>query len=160
LESLGWHWSGLSRSGRLLLVFGVVGAVYIVNIALVQILPEAEETTFSQMLKSSNAVRIMVASMAVLTAPIVEEVVYRGMLYSPLRSRFGISSSVLIVTTLFALVHFPQYRGAWASLTGLAILSFALTLIRAMTRSILPCVAIHFVFNFVGSVFILRPVLE
>ncbi|HSE97997.1 MAG TPA: type II CAAX endopeptidase family protein [Blastocatellia bacterium] len=160
LASLGWHWHGLSRSSRFFFVFGVVAIMFMINIALVQVLPEAEKTAFSEMLKSSNTVRIVVAAMAVLTAPLVEEMVYRGMLYSPLRSRIGMSGSVMIVTVLFALVHIPQYSGAWASLVGLTILSFVLTIIRATTRSILPCVAIHLVFNFVGSIFILRPVLQ
>jgi membrane protease YdiL (CAAX protease family) len=160
LQSLGWGWAGLSRSGRFGLVFGVVAAVYIFNIALVQIIPESETTMFSEMLKSSNTVRIIVACMAVLTAPLVEEIVYRGMLYSPLRSRLGMAPAILIVTILFVMVHIYQYAGAWASLAGLTILSFVLTLVRAATRSILPCIAIHLVFNFVGSVFILRPVLQ
>jgi membrane protease YdiL (CAAX protease family) len=160
LPSLGWHWAGFSRSGKLLLVFGVVAGIYIINIGLVQVLPESETTRFSEMLKSSNSVRVAVALMAVLTAPIVEEMVYRGILYSPLKSRLGMSASVLIVTILFVLVHFHQYEGAWASLVGLSILSFVLTLIRAVTRSILPCVAIHLVFNFVGAIFIVRPVFQ
>jgi membrane protease YdiL (CAAX protease family) len=160
LSSLGWDWGGFSRSGRFFLVFGVVAAIYVVNIGLVQVLPESETTRFSELLKSSNSVRVVVALMAVVTAPIVEEVVYRGMLYSPLKSRLGMSTSVMIVTILFVLVHFHQYEGAWASLAGLSILSFVLTLIRAVTRSILPCVAIHTVFNLVGATFILRPVLQ
>ncbi|HET9528897.1 MAG TPA: type II CAAX endopeptidase family protein [Blastocatellia bacterium] len=160
LASLGWHWGGLSRSGRYLLIFGVVAAVYIINVVLVQFLPESETTKFGEMLKSSHTVRILVACMAVLTAPIVEETVYRGMLYSPLRNRLGRSAAVMIVTILFVLVHFDQYSGAWASLAGLTILSFVLTLVRAVTQSLLPCVAIHLVFNFVGSIFILQPVLQ
>jgi CAAX protease family protein len=156
LASLGWHWGGLSRSARFYLVFGVVVGMHALNIALIRILPEAETTPFSEMLKSSNAVRIAVAALAVLTAPIVEEMVYRGILYSSLRKRISATASVTLVTALFVIVHFAQYKGAWASLAGLTILSLVLTLIRAITKSIRPCVWIHLVYNAVGSAAILQ----
>ncbi len=151
-ESLGWHWAGLSIARRAGLVVGIVLVMIGLQIALPRVLPDSENTQFEQMLRTSATVRLLIAAMAVLTAPIVEEVVYRGVLYSGLRSRMGVSPSVIIVTLLFAAVHVPQYWGAWASLVALTILSLMLTAIRAASKSILPCVAVHLVFNCVGAV--------
>jgi membrane protease YdiL (CAAX protease family) len=89
--------------------------------------------------------------LAVLTAPWVEEFVYRGVLFSALISRAGVRWTVIIVTALFALVHFPQYWGAWSALAGITVLSLTLTIVRAKMKSIFPCIAIHFLFNVVGS---------
>jgi hypothetical protein len=107
------------------------------------------------MLKASNAVRYVVAFLAVFTAPLAEELVYRSLLYSPLKRALGTIGAVAIATYLFAMVHVLQYWGAWGSLTCLLILSLFLTMIRAATKSLLPCVAIHTLFNTIGAIGIL-----
>ena len=53
-----------------------------------------------------------VAFLAVFTAPFVEEVIYRGILYSALQRTTGTVLAVVIVTLLFAAVHVPQYWGS------------------------------------------------
>lgn len=158
LATLGWNWGGLSASGRFYLVFGVVAGIFVLRIVLRFVLPENEATPFDMMLKSSPLVKILIALMAVLTAPIAEEVVYRGVLYSGLRAKIGATASIIAVTLLFTVVHYEQYQGAWASIGGLLALSFALTVIRAVTRSLLPCVVIHLTYNLIGAVLILQSI--
>src|SRR5262249_50590785 len=105
--------------------------------------------------KTSHQVRVAVAVVAGLTAPFGEKAVYRRGLFSPLISRAGVKGTIAIVTFLFSFVHFPQYLGAWWGLAGITVLSFTLTVIRARMKSILPCVAVHFLFNIVGAVSII-----
>jgi len=93
--------------------------------------------------------------MAIFTAPFVEEVVYRGVLYSALRKHLGQVPTVLVVTIIFGGVHIFQNFGAWVSISGLMLLSLALTTVRAKTKSILPCFFIHTVNNTVASILIL-----
>ena len=45
-------------------------------------------------------------ALAVAFVPLVEEVVFRGMLYLPLRRRVGALRAALLVSLLFALIHF------------------------------------------------------
>lgn len=152
--SLGWNWGGhriwywVAYSACILL------AIQILSQLLVRVLPE-KESPFDQLLKSSQQVRIAVAILAVFTAPLVEEVIYRGMLFSSLRNRIGLIATVIVVTATFAGVHVFQNRGAWVSISGLAVLSLALTMVRARTKSVLPCVFIHTLNNAVASVVIL-----
>ncbi|MCI0485192.1 MAG: CPBP family intramembrane metalloprotease [Blastocatellia bacterium] len=153
-ESLGWEWHGGSARTKTLFVLGVTAIMYFTFVALAQLIPSTSETLFDQLLKTSRQVRYAVAFMAVFTAPLVEEVVYRGVLFSALRSRFGPSPTIAFVTLLFAGVHVIQYWGNWAGLIGLTILSLVLTLIRAETKSIFPCVAVHLVFNTVNALII------
>jgi membrane protease YdiL (CAAX protease family) len=128
--------------------------IQILSQVLIRFLPE-RESPFDQLLKSSQQVRIAVAILAVCTAPIVEEVVYRGVLFSALRKRIGVILTVIIVTATFAGVHVFQNRGAWVSISGLAFLSLVLTTVRARTKSVLPCVFIHTLNNAFASLVIL-----
>jgi membrane protease YdiL (CAAX protease family) len=152
--TLGWSWGGhriwywIVFSGCTLL------GIQILSQVLIRFLPE-KESPFDQLLKSSQQVRIAVAILAVFTAPIVEEVVYRGLLFSSLRKRIGVIATVLVVTATFAGVHVFQNRGAWVSISGLAFLSLALTMVRARAKSVLPCVFIHTLNNAFASVVIL-----
>ena len=152
--SLGWSWQGVSSLSHAAFVFGVVIVMLAVNFGVEKIVPEGDNS-FRQILATSFEVRIAIALLAVLTAPLVEEVVFRGVLYSGMRKKFPASVSVLFVTLLFAGVHVPQYWGAWASITGVTLLSLVLTLIRAKTKSIAPCVWIHLINNTVGAIAIL-----
>ena len=136
-------------------VVGVLVAVLGISIVLERALPQKQDTVFDLLMKSSQQVRIWIALLAVFTAPLVEEVVYRGLLYSALRRRVGMNWSIAIVTLLFAGVHFPQYWGAWAGLAGLTLLSLVLTVVRATTKSIFPCIVIHMLNNIVGAIQIL-----
>lgn len=153
--SLGWNWAG--RSVWYWLVFSacVIVALLIVSQLLSRVLPQSDENAFNELLKSSRSVRIAIAALATFTAPLVEEAVYRGILFSALRRNLGLIATVLVVTIMFAGVHVLQYWGAWVSIAGLTLLSLALTVIRARTKSILPCVLIHTLNNAFFSVIIL-----
>jgi membrane protease YdiL (CAAX protease family) len=148
--TLGWHWGQLSVLMRFVLVGGAILSVYVISQVLRFVLPETENTSFLEMLKSSNAARYIIAALAVVSAPFVEEVVYRGLLYSGLREHLPPMPAVILVASMFTIVHIPQYSGAWASIAGLFLLSFVLTYIRARTKSILPSFVIHLLFNVVG----------
>jgi uncharacterized protein len=67
----------------------------------------------------------------------------------------GKGVAVIFVTLLFALVHVPQYWGSVATIAAILSLSFVLTLLRAWTGKLLPCVATHLVFNGIQAVILL-----
>jgi membrane protease YdiL (CAAX protease family) len=153
--SLGWSWAGHSVWYWLIFSACVIVALLIATQLLSRFLPQSEENSFTELLRSSRSVRIAIAVLATFTAPLVEETVYRGILFSSLRRNLGSIATVLVVTIMFAGVHVLQYLGAWVSIAGLTLLSLALTLIRARTKSILPCVMIHTLNNAFFSMLIL-----
>jgi uncharacterized protein len=153
LESLGWHWGGRPVLYWVGVSLAIVAGLIVVSYGLSKVVPQGE-TPFEQLLKTSRQVKIAVAIMATFSAPIVEEVIYRGVLYSGLRKVMSVGPTVGVVTLLFAGVHVLQYQGAWATILTLTLLSFVITLIRAKTRSILPCVAVHFINNGLMSLLI------
>jgi membrane protease YdiL (CAAX protease family) len=113
------------------------------------------KTQLDLLVESSTAARIATALIATLTAPFVEELIYRGVLYSALERAAGRAISVLFVSLLFAGVHVIQYSNNIGVIVVITILSFTLTLARAYSGSLLPPFIIHLVFNGIQSIFIL-----
>ena len=152
--SLGWNWAGKSFWYWLVFTACVLVGLILISQGLIRFLPESENNAFAELLKSSQSVRIAIAILATFSAPLVEEAVYRGVLFAALRRYLGVIATVVLITLLFAGVHVVQYWGAWVSISGLTLLSLALTIVRAKTKSILPCVLIHTLNNAFFSVFI------
>lgn len=151
LQTLGWHWTenfGLWKclaTAIGLLIFGAL-------------LSEAfggQETQLDKIVASGAIARLTIAFAAALTAPLVEEVIYRGVLFPTVQRKTGTLWAIIIVATLFTLVHVGQYITNFGVITAVGVLSFAITYIRARTGSLLPCVVIHTVFNSIQAVFIL-----
>lgn len=142
-RTLGWHWHPQFKWGHAtalaVLMFGVAAA-------LSKLLPH-QETDMEKILKMGLSIRVMVVVLAVLVAPLVEEIVYRGVVYSTVERIGGKAAGVIVATAIFALVHVPQYWGSVAAITAIVTLSLVLTLLRAWTGSLLPCVAMHLVYN-------------
>jgi uncharacterized protein len=142
-QTLGWGWHPRFKW------FHAVGlAIVMLGVAVLseKLLPH-KETDLERFLKLGFAVKVMVAALAVLTAPLIEEIVYRGVVYASAEGLWGRTAAVVVVTALFAAVHVPQYWGSWAANVAILSLSLVLTLMRAWTGSILPCVVTHLVYN-------------
>ncbi len=80
-------------------------------------------------------------------APLAEELVYRGVVYGAVLRRWGISAAYLITVVVFAFVHVMTYGLDWYSLAQVLVLSVFLTGIRAVSRSLIPCIISHVVAN-------------
>ncbi|CAN5376899.1 hypothetical protein BH10ACI2_BH10ACI2_21950 [soil metagenome] len=120
-----------------------------------------QENDLIRMLRSSRAAVYVIAFVATFTAPFVEEVVYRGVLYSAFQRVTGSPVAFLVVTFLFALVHVPQYYPSYSTIFLLVLLSVTLTAIRVKTNNLLPCVILHTLFNGLQSVgLIFEPLLK
>ncbi len=87
-------------------------------------------------------------------APILEESIFRGYIFSLLRkSIIGRWGTIVVITVLFALIHSGQYPVI--VLFILVVLSFIITVTREFTGSLLPCIIIHAVNNLIASVYVL-----
>ncbi|MFN2454261.1 MAG: CPBP family intramembrane glutamic endopeptidase [Pyrinomonadaceae bacterium] len=156
-RALGWSWSEQfdARKGIILgvVLFGVG--------ALIQVFFGGQETQIDKIVASSRATAYLTAFLATFTAPLVEEVVYRGLLYSALQKAFGVRWGIISVLALFTLVHVPQYWSNFGVIAAVGILSAALTIVRAYSGRLLPCFIIHLIFNGITSVLIiLQPYLQ
>lgn len=153
-ETLGWRMGGFRAwHGIAITVFFYVLAV-LLTLAFGDV-----ENEFEVLIKSSRYAVYLVAFFATVTAPLVEEVIYRGLLYSAFQRRVGAAIAVVLVTLLFTGVHVPQYSvGAtpdYATVITLTLLSLTLTLLRAWSGNLLPCIVLHTIFNGIQSVLLL-----
>lgn len=149
-EMLGWKWNGFKIwHGFIFFIF-----FYFVALGMLAIFGDVEND-FERMLKNSRIAVYFVAFFATFTAPFVEEMVYRGLLYSSFQRKFGVVLAVVSVTLLFTAVHVPQYSleavPDYASVTTILLLSLTLTLIRVKTDNLLPCIVFHTIVNGVQS---------
>jgi membrane protease YdiL (CAAX protease family) len=112
-------------------------------------------TQLEQIINSSLAARYLISFLAVCTAPFVEEFVYRGVLYAPLQRSAGMPGAVVIVLALFTIIHVPQYWPNFGVIAAVALLSIVLTLVRAYSGRLLPCIVIHLVFNGIQAIILL-----
>ena len=149
-EAVGWYWS--ERFGFWTCI-GLAVGLWLFGIALATMFG-GQETDIDRIIASSNAARFSIAFLAVATAPIVEETIYRGVLYAPLERAAGTKAAIGIVSVMFAGVHLMQYRNNLGVIAAVAVLSFTLTWVRAHTGRLLPCFAIHAAFNGIQAIII------
>lgn len=119
------------------------------------------KTQLDLLVESSMAARVATALVAVLTAPLAEELIYRGVLYSALERAANRAISIVVVSLLFAGVHVLQYSQNIGVILVITLLSFTLTLSRAYSGSLVPPFIIHLVFNGIQAIIIvLSPFIE
>jgi CAAX protease family protein len=147
-KTLGWQWPvnfGPWKSVGIAIALLGVGL-------LITWLVGGKRTELDELINSSYRTRVATAVLAATTGPLVEEIVYRGILYSALQKALGAIWGILIVALLFAGVHVWQYRNNVGVILVITILSLTLTAVRAFSGRLLPSFVIHFVFNAIQSV--------
>ena len=87
---------------------------------------------------------------ALVVAPVVEEIFFRGYLYTALENTLGGWLSVLLVGLLFGLFHGLQYAGVPAALAAVTLMGLGTTWVRRYTGGVLPCILLHVAYNAVG----------
>jgi membrane protease YdiL (CAAX protease family) len=111
--------------------------------------------------------------LAILTAPLIEELVYRGICYPAVLKFFNrvaflqqkifkgfaktdgllasTALSIMVIALLFTLAHINQYSSSagrnWGQIIGVFISGICFTSLRAYTKSLLPCFVSHTIAN-------------
>ena len=153
-KTIGFEWpQGLHPAvmslGCVMLAFALFGLAQVVTYIYGE-----RKTDIDLLIESSIYARIATAFMATATAPLVEEVIYRGVLYRALDKAAGAAVAVPVVSLLFAGVHVWQYRNNVAVIIVITVLSIVLTVSRALSGKMLPAFIIHLAFNGIQSIFI------
>lgn len=153
-KNIGFDWPENASHGMTVLL-SVVVAIILYSLAFaITTLYGDRKTDLDLLIESSIYTRIATAFVAVATAPLIEELVYRGLLYKALEKAAGVAIAVSLVSLLFAGVHVYQYRNNLAVIAVITLLSITLTVARAVSGKMLPAFIIHLVFNGIQSVLI------
>lgn len=87
------------------------------------------------------------ALVALVVAPLVEEFVFRGVLFEGFSRSWGALPAAIVVTVLFVAMHVTE---AWAyppALAAIAILGILTTVVRVRSQSLVPAIALHACYN-------------
>lgn len=131
-RSIGWHYSS---GGAAVALLGGLGATLLMRLALtghltIELNPALRVNTFS----------LLVVLGTVIVEPFVEEIYFRGILFTGLATRVGPWMSICIVTLAFVILH-VQHR--WIVLP----VAIVLGCVRLYTKSTASCFALHLGYN-------------
>jgi membrane protease YdiL (CAAX protease family) len=90
---------------------------------------------------------ILLMTMAVFVAPLVEETVFRGYLYPLFAKSLGVLPGILITGVLFGLMHGSQLGWTWRLVLLLTLVGVIFTLARARTGTVLASFLLHLGYN-------------
>jgi membrane protease YdiL (CAAX protease family) len=90
--------------------------------------------------ESENAVSVLLRLDMIILGPVCEELLFRGLLYTSLRTRLSIAPSIIVTAAAFALAHAPCSLNKLAALFVPALLS---SFWYERTRSLWPNIISH-----------------
>lgn len=100
----------------------------------------------------SLGMRVLLALLVVCVAPLVEELIFRGVLLSGLMRRMKTGWAVAISALVFGCVHLPDFKFAWYAIPTLVLLGVVLAWLRLHSRSLWPAVTAHAANNLVAVI--------
>ena len=129
--------------GRLI----AAGAFLAITVLLVSsFFPTPSDSPLEKLLTTTPSI-VMFVVFGIAAAPILEEIIFRGFLFTALMDLFGWRVAVAITSVLFAGLHLSQLRGNWPAVIVIFLVGFVLTLVRYRTDSLIPSVIMHTAYN-------------
>jgi membrane protease YdiL (CAAX protease family) len=98
---------------------------------------------------------VFYAIAAVILAPPLEEMLYRGLLFGGFYQSVGLDRAALGTTVIFVLLHAPQLAIQPLATFGLTAMALAALWMRWSNRSIGPAIGVHLGFNALGTLSVL-----
>lgn len=87
--------------------------------------------------------------MALALAPLIEEPLFRGVLYAGYRQSFGPAGAAVLTTFLFVLMHVTEMVYYWPAVISITGLALATLWLRLRFAAIGPAIAAHFGYNMI-----------
>ncbi len=147
-EAVSWRWPH-NWSGYLL---GGVALALVLQ-AVAHFLPMPKELPIDRFFQTPTEAWVL-SLFGVTFAPLFEELFFRGFLYPVLARRLGTIVAVVLTALCFGLIHAPQLGRAWAPVLVVFLVGVALTVTRAVTKSVAAGFLMHVAYNGTISVLI------
>ncbi|HEX7342321.1 MAG TPA: type II CAAX endopeptidase family protein [Rhodanobacteraceae bacterium] len=100
----------------------------------------------------SSGKRLALAALVVCVVPVVEELIFRGVLLSGLMRRLHVGWAVAISAVIFGCAHLPDFGFAWYAIPTLVILGLVLAWLRLRSRSLWPSIVMHATNNLIATI--------
>jgi membrane protease YdiL (CAAX protease family) len=147
----GIAWRAASPRAYAMAALGALAVLALAAVEFVLVPPDMSKVSdieLAQLFQGPTAVAILAAVVVIFMAPVIEEVLFRGIAFAGIAARLGSGWAVTITTLIFTALHAPEkiyYLPGFADVAAVALLSCAL---RLRYRSIKPGIALHFLYNF------------
>lgn len=125
----------------ILISFGIAA----LSCSLVSILKDKFEYNVGENLSNSNNI-FLTLFITIIILPTFEEILFRGLIFNELRSKYNITLAVIIQGIIFGTMHGNVIQGIYT-----VILGVILSMIYIWTDSIYSCIIGHIVYNFLGT---------
>jgi membrane protease YdiL (CAAX protease family) len=143
LQSL--HWQSAEEFPVLWLISA--GIFLALTVLLVSTLfPTPAESPLEKLLTTPESIVAFVL-FGVALAPILEEIIFRGFIYTLLADVYSPGVAVPITAVLFAALHGLQLRGNLPALGVILLVGYVLTIVRQRSNSLIPSVIMHTTYN-------------
>ena len=142
-ETLGL--GGVTFRHTVLVFFGGIGLAITVNLASL-LFPPPENLGIEKFMVSQTAA-LWVLGLAVLAAPVGEEIVFRGYIHTLAEKRWNATAAIWISGLLFGAIHFPQLWPEVPQMLLLCVVGVTFSAVRAWTGSTTATILMHFSYN-------------
>ncbi len=102
---------------------------------------------FDAMLAAPFVLKVGWVLMFVILFPVVEEILFRGFLFTGLAQSWGPSMASLLTILAFVAVHMPKVVEYWPALVAVTLIGSFTIWIRIRTNSLAPSIALHSAYN-------------
>jgi membrane protease YdiL (CAAX protease family) len=144
MVGLSWGPSGKLSAGAL--GGATLGLAFLVVMPLVPYQPTSQDL-INEIVTSSGPARLAWVMSAVILAPPVEELMFRGVLLGGLARTWSRSGAAIVSGVIFWLMHAPEWLRYWPAAVAVGLMTVLVTALRLRTRALGPCIAAHFVYN-------------
>lgn len=146
-SSLGFKKFDVKKGIGLAILVTVLGLAIAIGWTLLLQKCGIEATDTSAMFKGSGIGVALFAILAVFVAPFAEEPFFRGFMFQGIKKRLGFAGAAIISALLFAAAHMDFWN-----LAPIFILGLMLAWLFNKTQSIWPCILVHFAFNSISVI--------
>jgi membrane protease YdiL (CAAX protease family) len=142
-RSLGWKRP--TRQQVLACLAGGGALAVLIRIA-PPLLPDAEGFPLERLF-TSMAASYAIGAFAIGVAPVIEELVFRGLLFAIFERAVGLRFAIVTTAALFAGLHVPEYWHAWNHVLMILVVGVVFSLARGMSGTLTPSILLHVGYN-------------
>jgi membrane protease YdiL (CAAX protease family) len=140
-KAIAWNWPGSEWK-----LLGLGAGMLVVLGLLENLLPMPKDTPFEHLFDRPRDAYLL-AILAVSVGPLMEELFFRGFLYSVVARRWGAGWGIFLAALPFALLHLQQYGYAWGVVLVIFVVGVVCGVVRALTRSVGASFLVHAGYN-------------
>jgi uncharacterized protein len=148
-RTIGWRPLETGRTPRAAAYLGLILSGFMLAILVTMfsaVFKAPKQTPIEQFFQDRRSA-LLLMSMAVLLAPVLEETIFRGYIYPVIARSFGVNAGIVVTGTLFGLLHASQLWGGWAQIALLVLVGIVFTYARARTYTVVASYLLHVSYN-------------